>query len=374
MSVKMMDLRGQYLRMKDEIDEAIQSVLDGGQFIGGDPVKKFAEDFAVWNNVKHVIPCGNGTDALQIALMAMNCKPGDEIIVPSFTYIATVEVISLLGLVPRFVEVDIHTFNIDTADLTKVLTPRTKGVIPVHLYGQCAEMETVLAFARENGLFVIEDSAQAVGAVYSFADGRNMTSGTMGEVGCTSFFPTKNLGAYGDGGAMMTNSDEIAEKLRLTANHGQTRKYHHDFIGVNSRLDTLQAAVLSVKLKYLREYEGKRNEFADYYDKNLAEVSEIDTPFRSPNSTHVFHQYTIKVHDEKRDELKAVLSGKGVPTVVYYPIPQHLQRGYLDYGYRKGDLPVSESLAESVLSLPIHTELLREEQDHVISEIINFFR
>jgi len=369
----MMDLRGQYLRMKDEIDEAIQDVLNRGQFIGGDPVKRFAKEFAEWNDVKHVIPCGNGTDALQIALMAMDCQPGDEIIVPSFTYIATVEVISLLGLVPKFIEVDPQTFNIDPDVLQGAFSPRTKGILPVHLYGQCANMESILQFARENGLFVIEDSAQAVGARYTFSGGNTMTAGTMGDIGCTSFFPTKNLGAYGDGGAMMTNDDQIAEKLRLTANHGQTRKYHHDFVGVNSRLDTLQAAILSVKLKYLREFERKRNEVAEYYDECLSNIDGICIPHRFENSTHVFHQYTLKVDDGRRNELQEFLRDRSIPSVVYYPVPQHMQKGYKKYGYKKCDLPISEELAESVISIPMHTELERSEQDEVVEGIKSFF-
>jgi UDP-2-acetamido-2-deoxy-ribo-hexuluronate aminotransferase len=372
-TIQMVDLKAQYELIQNEINLAIQQVLDSTAFINGPEVKSFSEDLAAYTGAKYVIPCGNGTDALQIAMMALNFQPGQEVIVPAFTYVATVEVIALLGLKPKFVDVLPDTFELDPHGLEKALSPNVVGIVPVHLYGQCSNMEYLLDFARKNNLKVIEDTAQAIGAVYTFSDGVQKQAGTMGDVGTTSFFPSKNLGCYGDGGAMFTNDPELAEKLRMIANHGQKRKYHHDSIGVNSRLDTIQAAILGVKLKHLDRYSSSRNEVASRYDEAFQEHPNVVIPKRATNSTHVFHQYTVKIEGVSRDELKDFLQEKGVPTMVYYPVPLHLQKAYMEFGYQEGDFPVSEALCKKVLSFPIHTEMNQEEQNYIIQTIQTFF-
>lgn len=371
--IQMVDLRSQYENIKEEVNASIQEVIDNTAFINGPQVKKFADELAEFNQVGHVIPCANGTDALQIAMMALDFKPGDEVIVPTFTYVATVEVIALLGLKPVFIDVTPDTYELEVGRMESLLTPKTVGIVPVHLYGQCSNMEAILPFAFKHGLKVIEDAAQAIGAEYTFSDGKIAKAGTMGDVGTTSFFPSKNLGCFGDGGAMFTNNSALAAKLQMIANHGQKKKYYHDSIGVNSRLDTVQAAILSVKLKYLNDYSKARNNVADKYDEAFLNHAHIQTPVRAKNSTHVFHQYTIQIKNGKRDELKAYLQEKGVPSMVYYPVPLHLQAAYQQFGYKKNDFPVAEELCTKVLSLPIHTEMKAADQDFIIESIKTFF-
>jgi dTDP-4-amino-4,6-dideoxygalactose transaminase len=368
----MVDLHTQYLRIKTEIDAAMQEVLNSTAFIQGSQVSKFAESLGKYIGSASVIPCANGTDALQIAMMALGCKPGDEVILPVHTYVATAEVIALLGLVPVFAEVDERTFNIDVNQIEKKITSRTFAIVPVHLYGQCADMEPILAIARKYNLYVIEDAAQALGAVYTFKDGRKKRAGTMSTIGCTSFFPSKNLGCFGDGGALFTQDAELADKIKMIANHGQRIKYHHDIIGVNSRLDTLQAAILNVKLKYLDEYETRRNEVAEFYDRELSSLPFLELPFRSPNSTHVFHQYTVKTKGIDRDKFKTYLESKGIPSMIYYPVPLYLQKAYRSEQYPVGSFPITEKLSQTVISLPIHTEM-NVRQLSYICEMIKAF-
>lgn len=373
--IQMVDLRSQYERIKPEIDAAIQDVIDQTAFINGPQVKSFAEELKEYTGAGFVIPCANGTDALQIAMMALDFKPGDEVIVPAFTYVATVEVIALLELKPVFIDVVPETFELDVNQLESKLTDKTVGIVTVHLYGQCSNMEEILKIAHLYKLKVIEDTAQAIGAVYTFSDGRKAQAGTMGDIGTTSFFPSKNLGCYGDGGAMFTNDPVLAEKLQMIANHGQKKKYYHDSIGVNSRLDTLQAAILSVKLQHLDRYSKARNEVADRYDRALSGHLKLQVPKRVPNSTHVFHQYTIRLDESvDREQFKKYLAEHGIPTMVYYPLPLHLQKAYLEYGGEEGQFPVSESLCKQVISLPIHTEMKEEEQNYIIQQIINYFQ
>jgi dTDP-4-amino-4,6-dideoxygalactose transaminase len=362
MQIQMVDLNGQYLNIKPEVDNAIQSVIDRTQFIKGSDVKEFEYNLAEYLKVKHVISCANGTDALQIAMMALEMKPGDEVIVPVFTYIATAEVIGLLGLVPVMVDVDPETFCIDVNQVAAKITSRTKAIVPVHLFGQCANMEELMTVAVSNNLYVIEDTAQAIGAKYTFKNGDVISAGCIGDIGTTSFFPSKNLGCYGDGGAMYTNDDKLAEKIRMICNHGQKIQYVHDVIGVNSRLDTIQAAILNVKLARLREYEKARNVAAESYDNILGDCDWLEIPERNPQTTHVFHQYTIKIKEGKeiRDNLRKSMSEKGIPTMIYYPIPLHLQKAFATEGIGNGSFPVSEKLCDSVLSLPIHTEMTEE--------------
>lgn len=359
-SIRMVDLHGQYLRIKSEVDEAIQSVIDSTEFIKGKPVKEFESSLSAYLDNANIISCGNGTDALQIAMMALGLKPGDEVILPVHTYVATAEVIALLGLTPVFVDVNAFTFNIDVSQVESKITKKTKAIVPVHLYGQCADMDPLMAMASKHNLKVIEDAAQSIGAKY-----KGRQSGTVGDIGTTSFFPTKNLGCFGDGGAVITRSPELAEEIRMIANHGQKKKYHHERIGVNSRLDTIQAAILNVKLKHLAEYERKRNEAADHYDNNLKDVV---IPVRSKDSTHVFHQYTIKA--ERRDELRSFLEKKGIPSIIYYPVPLHHQKAY------KQDkiFPVTEQLSREVLSLPLHTEMTEDQLDYICKTITSFYR
>ena len=370
-SIKMVDLHKQYLRIKTEIDKAIEEVLASTAFIQGPQVAEFAEALAKYVGVDKVIPCANGTDALQIAMMALDLKPGDEVIVPVHTYVATAEVIALLGLIPVFVDVDEDTFNINTGQIAKSITKKTKAIVPVHLYGQCANMEPILQLAADHKLHVIEDAAQALGAEYTFSDGGRRKAGTMGIVGTTSFFPSKNLGCYGDGGAIFTNDRVLAEKVKMIANHGQRIKYHHDIIGVNSRLDTLQAAILQVKLKYLDLYTEARNKVADYYDKNLI-TDRLQIPARAENSTHVFHQYTVKVNGSHREDFQKYLTSNNIPSMIYYPVPLHFQKAYRRNGFEEGSFPVTERLSKSVISLPIHTEMDADELAS-ISDTINKF-
>jgi UDP-2-acetamido-2-deoxy-ribo-hexuluronate aminotransferase len=373
--IQMVDLKRQYENIKAEVDAGIQQVINSAGFINGNAVHEFQVDLEKYLNVKHVIPCANGTDALQIAMMALGFKPGDEIITPSFTYIATVEVMGLLGLKPVFVEVDPHTFNIDVKEIEKKITSKTVAIVPVHLYGQCSHMEPILEIAKKHGLRIIEDTAQAIGADYYFDSGNIKKSGTMGDIGTTSFFPSKNLGCYGDGGALFTDSDELAAKLRMIANHGQSRRYYHEVIGVNSRLDTIQAAVLKVKLKQLNQYAAARNRVADFYDTEFSSVSELITPFRASYSGHVFHQYTLKLKQHvKRDRLKEYLEQHQVPSMIYYPVPVHLQNAFKNFGYQTGDLPISESLCNSVISLPVHTEMDDEQLNYIVTTVKNFFQ
>ncbi len=372
-TIQMVDLKSQYAHIKNEVDQAIQNVIDTTTFINGPEVKKFSNELAKYTGAKYVITCGNGTDALQIAMMGLGFKPGQELIVPAFTYVATAEVIALLGLKPVFIDVRADTYELDVTQLESKLTSNTVGIVPVHLYGQCSNMEEILAFAKKHQLKVIEDTAQAIGAEYTFSDGRKMQAGTMGDVGTTSFFPSKNLGCYGDGGAMFTNDDDLAEKLRMIANHGQKKKYHHHIVGINSRLDTIQAAILNVKLQHLDRYCASRNQVADTYDAAFAGHGHIKIPVRSKNSTHAFHQYTVQVEGVSRDGLKEYLAEKGVPSMVYYPLSLHQQEAYKDLGFKDGDFPVSESLCLKVLSLPIHTEMKAEDQAYIIETIKQFF-
>lgn len=374
----MVDLKGQYMKIKDEVDAAIQNVIDDTAFINGPAVKAFAQDLGNYMGGCHVIPCGNGTDALQIALMALGLKPGDEVVVPAFTYVASAEVIGLLGLTPVMADVDYETFNVTADTIKKALTDKTKAIIPVHLFGQSCDMETILQFAKEYGLYVVEDNAQAIGAEYTFADGHQEKTGTMGTVGCTSFFPSKNLGCYGDGGAIFCKDDALAERLRMIANHGQRVKYHHSVIGCNSRLDTIQAAVLNVKLKHIDEYGQARRDAAHYYTEQLMafdpEQQYYVTPAELERSTHVYHQYTLKVKNGQRNALKQYLAEADIPSMVYYPLPLQEQEAFKPIARAGGSLTIATELAESVLSLPMHTELTRGMQDMVIGRVVEFFR
>ena len=366
----MVDLQTQYKRIQQEIDEGIREVIESAAFVKGPKVRAFAEHLAAWLGVRHVIPVGNGTDALQIALMSLGLERGDEVITPSFTFVATAEAAAVLGLKPVLVDVDFDTFNIDVEALRRAITPRTKAIVPVHLFGQCANMEAILEIAREHHLRVIEDACQAIGAEYRFSDGRVEKAGCMGDLGCTSFFPSKNLGCYGDGGAIFTNDDELAERATQLANHGSKVRYHHDLVGVNSRLDAIQAAILDAKLPHLTEYTAARQKAAAYYDKALSGNEHILLPARDAKSTHVFHQYTLRLVGCDRDRVREQLTADGVPAMVYYPVPLHLQAAYIEQedvkGLRsKANCPVAERLAECVLSLPMHTELEEEQLEHI---------
>jgi dTDP-4-amino-4,6-dideoxygalactose transaminase len=373
MNIQMVDLKCQYAKIKPEVDAAIQEVIDTTAFINGPQVKKFSDDLANYLRANYVIPCANGTDALQIALMALDLKPGDEVIVPCFTYIATAEVIALLKLKPVMVEVDPETFNITAEIIENAITSKTRAVVPVHLFGQCADMESIIKVAKKYNIFVIEDTAQAIGADYTFSDGTVKKAGTIGDIGCTSFFPSKNLGCYGDGGALYTNDATLGSTIRKIANHGQAKKYHHELVGVNSRLDTIQAAVLGIKLKHLDEYADARRSAAAAYDKGFKDVSWLQTPVRQANSTHVFHQYTLKIGKEvNRESLKTYLADKGIPSMVYYPVTLHLQQAFKTDDFGKGDFPISEELCDVVLSLPIHTEMTTEELDYIVSTVKSF--
>jgi dTDP-4-amino-4,6-dideoxygalactose transaminase len=368
--IQMVDLKGQYLKIKTAVDKGIQDVLDQTAFINGPAVKEFQSDLEQYLQVKHVIPCANGTDALQIAMMALGLQPGDEVITASFTYVATAEVIGLLGLVPVLVDVDPDTFNIDVKAIEANITSKTKAIVPVHLFGQCSDMESILKLAEKHKLFVIEDVAQAIGADYTFSDGRRVKAGTMGTVGCTSFFPSKNLGCYGDGGAMYTNNDELAAALRMVAHHGQSVQYKHDVIGVNSRLDTIQAAVLKVKLQFLDDYAVARNRAADFYDAAFANHPNLKIPVREKKSTHVFHQYTLQLKGADRQKLRDGLAEKGIASMIYYPIPLHFQKAFASERYPVGAFPITERLCESVFSLPMHTELDEETLRYIANAVL----
>jgi len=370
--IQMVDLRSQYDKIKTEVNAGIQEVIDSTSFIKGSKVTDFQLDLEAYLNVKHVIPVGNGTDALQIALMALGLKPGDEVITPTFTFIATAEVVALLGLTPVVVDVDFDTFNISIESLRKAITPKTKAIVPVHLFGQNADMEEILSLAKEHNLFVIEDACQSMGSQYTFSDGRQVHSGCMGDIGCTSFFPSKNLGCFGDGGAIFTNNDELAARMRAISNHGMVVRYHHDMVGVNSRLDTIQAAVLEVKLKHLKQYIINRQAAAAFYDTAFAKSDKLIIPAKSIHSTHAFHQYTLKLSGINRTELIQYLAEKGIPAMVYYPVPLHLQKAYQDARYKAGDFPVSEKLSDCVVSLPMHTELSEDQLVFITKSVLEF--
>lgn len=368
----MVDLVSQYEAIQKEVDQAIKEICSKAQFINGPAVNAFREELEKYLDVKHVIPCANGTDALQIALMALELKPGDEVITPSFTYIATTEVIALLRLTPVFVEVNADNFCMNIESLRAAITPNTKAIVPVHLYGQAANMEDIMEVAQEFGLKVIEDNAQAIGCNYVFSDGRKQKTMTIGHIGCTSFFPSKNLGCYGDGGAISTNDDELAAKMRMIANHGQSKRYYHDVVGCNSRLDTIQAAVLRIKLRKLDEYNQRRNAVAAYYDKHLGSIEGIQVPTRNAYSDHVYHQYTLKLTGINRDELNQYLADKGIPSMIYYPVPGHQQQMFDSFNLEHREMPITDYLTGCVLSLPIHTEF-EEAQLQFICETIKGF-
>jgi len=369
--IQMVDLKGQYYKIKEAIDQAVLEVIDSSTFIGGPVVKRFSEDLAQYLDVKHVIPCGNGTDALQIALMALGLQAGDEVITPSFTFIATVEVVGLLGLKPVFVDVDPEHFNITPQAIEKAITPKTKAIIPVHLYGQSAPMEEILEIGKRYNIPIIEDTAQAIGGHYTFSDGRVKKNGTMGTIGTTSFFPSKNLGAYGDGGAIFTNDGKLAEELLKIANHGQQKRYYHDRIGINSRLDAIQAAVLSVKLPFLDTYCQARRAAADYYDEKLSNHPMITIPKRESYAYHVFHQYTLKLDKAiNRDEVVEKLAAQGIPSMIYYPLACHHQKMFESIEITIAELTHTEQLNPQVISLPMHTELTHEQQDFIVSNLI----
>jgi len=370
--IQMVDLKSQYKRIKSQIDEAVLDVIESSAYINGPEVHNFQKDLEKYLKVKNVIPCANGTDALQIAMMGLGLKPGDEVITADFTFAATVEVIALLNLTPVLVDVDYDTFNIDINALKKAITPKTKAIVPVHLFGQCANMEAVLKIAKEHNLVVIEDTAQAIGATYTFTDGTVKKAGTMGTIGTTSFFPSKNLGCYGDGGAIFTDDDELAYKIRGIVNHGMYKRYYHDVVGVNSRLDSIQAAILRKKLPHLDDYCKARFDAAIYYNEGFKDESKIKTPKISEFSTHVFHQYTLKIEGANRDELFNHLQSKEIPCAIYYPVALHSQKAYKDERYDENDFKNTNKLIKVVLSLPMHTELEKEQLDYIISTIKNF--
>jgi UDP-2-acetamido-2-deoxy-ribo-hexuluronate aminotransferase len=370
--IQMVDLKRQYTKIKSQVDAAIGEVLENTSFINGGAVQKFTGELQTYLGVKHVIPCANGTDALQIAMMALGLEPGDEVITPSFTFIATAEVIALLRLKPVFVDVDPQTYCLDVAEIEKAITPKTKAIVPVHLYGHVTDMEPLMALAAKHHLYVIEDNAQAIGADYTFQDGTKKKAGSIGHVGCTSFFPSKNLGCYGDGGAIFTDDDELAAKIRMVANHGQSARYYHDVVGCNSRLDSIQAAVLNIKLPLLDEYIIARRAVADAYDAAFADIPQITTPYRAPYSYHVFHQYTLQLNGADRNELQQYLSTKGVPAMIYYPVPGHRQKMFGHFGGASFNLPVTDNLTTRVISLPIHTEMDADQLEHIIQSVKSF--
>lgn len=367
----MVDLKRQYHKIKNEVDEAVLSVIGSTAFIGGKPIQEFTNNLSSYLGVKHVIPCANGTDALQIAMMALDLKPGDEVITPSFTFIATTEVIALLSLTPVFVEVDPKTFCMDPEALEKAITPRTKAIVPVHLYGHAAPLDEIMAIAAKHNLVVIEDNAQAIGGDYISKNGTKKT-GTIGHIGTTSFFPSKNLGAYGDGGAIFTNDDALADKMKMIANHGQRKRYYYEIVGCNSRLDTLQAAVLNIKLKHLDKYIKARQSVADFYDRAFADHPKITTPYRASYCTHVFHQYTLVLNGVDRDGLVAFLAEQNIPSMIYYPVPGHQQQMFAHYETAKVSLPVTDWLTERVISLPIHTEMDNEQLEFITSKVLEY--
>lgn len=370
--IQMVDLKSQYHKIKDEIDANVLKVIESSAYINGPAVKDFQQHLEEYLRVKHVIPCGNGTDALQVAMMALDLKPGDEVITTPFTFIATVEVVGLLGLTPVFVDVEADTFNMDVRQLEAAITPKTKAIVPVHLFGQCCNMQEICKIAEKYGLAVIEDNCQAIGAEVMIDNYPLQKSGTLGTIGCTSFFPSKNLGCYGDGGALFTNDDELDYKIRGIVNHGMFTRYYHDMIGVNSRLDSMQAAILDVKLKHLDEYIAARQQAAQYYNKAFANHPKIATPTTASYSTHVFHQYTLKLKDVDRYRLIENMKEAGVPVMIYYPVPLHLQKAFAHLHYEKGDFPVAESLCDCVVSLPMHTELDEEQLQYITENFLKF--
>ena len=372
--LQMVDTKTQYLHIKEEVDKAVSEVMDSAAYINGPAVGQFAEQLASYLSVKHVIPCANGTDALQIALMALDLQPGDEVITPSFTYIATTEVIALLRLKPVFVEVDPFHFCMDPVALERAITPRTRAIVPVHLYGQAAPLKEILDIASRHGIAVVEDNAQAIGCDYSFEDGQKKKTGTLGTIGCTSFYPSKNLGAFGDGGALFTNDDVLASRIRMIANHGQSKRYYHDVVGCNSRLDTMQAAILSVKLTRLDQYNAARRQAAGFYDQAFAGCSSLLTPRRVNHGTHVFHQYTLRVTNGQRDALATFLTNRQIPSMIYYPVPGHRQKMFDSFLTTTPDLPITDLLTEQVISLPIHTELDTEQLSFIASGVLDFFK
>lgn len=377
--IQMVDTKTQYEKIKPEVDKAVIEVLESTAFINGKPVQNFANNLSNYIGAKYTIPCANGTDALQIAMMALGLQPGDEVITPSFTYIATTEVIALLRLTPVFVEVDAQTFCMDPAALEKAITPRTKAIVPVHLYGQAAPMEAIMKIAAKHNLYVIEDNAQAIGCDYFFADGTKKKTGNIGHIGTTSFYPSKNLGAYGDGGAIFTNDESLAGKLKMIANHGQSKQYHHDVVGCNSRLDTVQAAILDIKLKHLDAYCESRRKVADYYDSAFAGHTIIKTPVRAAYAKHVFHQYTLVLDAATqpaatRNALKDFLAGHNIPSMIYYPVPGHKQKMFEQFNVASQNLSVTDWLTERVISLPIHTEMDAEQLNFICSKVLEFFK
>ena len=371
--IEMVDLKSQYNKIKSEVDQGILECISSTAFINGPAVKEFQSNLENYLGVKHVIPCANGTDSLQIAMMALGLKVGDEVICPAFTYAATAEVIGLLGLTPVMVDVDPKTFNITVNDIEKFITSKTKAIVPVHLYGQSCDMEPIMKLAAKYNLYVVEDNAQAIGANYTFSDGTVAKTGTIGHIGSTSFFPSKNLGCYGDGGALMTNNDELAKKMRIIANHGQEKKYYHKVLGCNSRLDTIQAAILNIKIKHLDTYSEARSAAASFYDTAFAKLDELIVPERQPNSSHVFHQYTLKVKAGKRDALQKYLSEKGIPTMIYYPLPLYRQEAFRQFVSNDFILPTTEDLCNEVLSLPVHTEMNDDILNFISSSVKSFF-
>lgn len=371
--IQMVDLVSQYHAIKDEVDAAVLRVIESAAFINGPEVKEFEKELGAYLGAKHAIGCANGTDALQIAMMALGLKPGDEVITASFTFVATVEVIGLLGLTPVFADVQPGTFNIDPDDIKRKITPKTKAIVPVHLFGQSADMEAIMAIAKEHDLFVIEDNCQAVGSDFAFSDGSTKKAGTIGHIGTTSFFPSKNLGCYGDGGALFTNDDELAKKIRRVCNHGSDVRYYHEVVGVNSRLDSMQAAILRIKLRRLDDYAAARNRAAAAYDAAFANIPGLSVPERNKNSSHVFHQYTLKVAGGKREALRKHLEEQGIPAMIYYPVPCHLQNAYKTARFAEGSLPVTESITHEVLSVPMSTELDEQQLAHITSSVRSFF-
>ena len=373
-NIQMVDLMGQYKKIKDQIDKNLIECIESGRLVNGPIVTDFCNNLSKYLDVKNVIPCANGTDAIQIAFMALGLKPGDEIICPSWTYIATAEAAAILGLKPVMCDVDPDTFNVSSKYIEPLITKKTKAIVPVHLYGQSCEMEGIMNLAKKYDLKIVEDNAQAIGSIFTFSGGEKKYAGTIGDIGTTSFYPAKNLGCYGDGGAIFTNNDGLAEKIRMIVNHGENKKYHHKYIGCNSRLDSIQAVILNIKLKYLDDYNSTRRIMANNYNMAFKNINNLQTPIEIDNSTHVYHQYTLKVLNGKRNELKEYLQSKGIPTMIYYPIPLYKQEAfskYVDDGYY---LKNTEELSQNVLSLPIHTEIENSHQDYIINETINFFK
>ena len=371
--IQMVDTKTQYLAIKDQVDAAIHEVLDSAAYINGKAVKDFTQNLSTYLAIDHVIPCANGTDALQIAMMALGLKPGDEVITPSFTYIATTEVVALLNLTPVFVDVDPVTYCMDIESLKKAITPKTKAIVPVHLYGQAAPMEEIMAIAKEHNLYVIEDNAQAIGCDYTFSDGTKKKTGTIGHIGATSFYPSKNLGAFGDGGALFTNDKALADKMAMIANHGQSERYYHDVVGCNSRLDSIQAAILNIKLAHLDAYNNARQAVAKYYSDAFAGIAQIVTPATAKYTTHVFHQYTMQLKQVDREKFIAHLSAKEIPCMIYYPVPGHLQKMFSHHNNTHLELPVTDALTPCVCSLPIHTEMDAEQLSYIVEGVKSFF-